>query len=215
VAADENLWYHIDAAWGGAAVFVPEMRSELQGIELADSITFDAHKWLSVPMGAGIYMTRHPIMDATFRVQTAYMPKDAESLDIVDPHLTSMQWSRRFMGLKVLLSLMVAGWDGYASAIRHQTAMGAALRIRLTERGWTIRNQTKLPVVCFTRDSLTSDQLLRICARIVDSGEAWLSTTLLAGKEMVLRACITNYRTDTEHVDRLVDAVGDAWEAER
>jgi glutamate/tyrosine decarboxylase-like PLP-dependent enzyme len=215
VAADENLWYHIDAAWGGAAVFVPEMRSELQGIELADSITFDAHKWLSVPMGAGIYMTRHPIMDATFRVQTAYMPKDAESLDIVDPHLTSMQWSRRFMGLKVLLSLMVAGWDGYASAIRHQTAMGAALRIRLTERGWTIRNQTKLPVVCFTRDSLTNDQLFRICARIVDSGEAWLSTTLLAGKEMVLRACITNYRTDTEHVDRLVDAVGDAWEAER
>ncbi len=195
IASDENLWYHVDAAWGGAAMFVPELRSELEGIEHADSITFDAHKWLSVPMGAGIYMARHAIMDATFRVQTAYMPKDAESLEIVDPHLTSMQWSRRFTGLKVLLSLMVAGWDGYAAAIRHQTAMGEALRQRLVAEGWEIRNEAKLPVVCFTRDSLREDELLRICARVVNSGEAWISTTLLAGKEMVLRACITNYLT--------------------
>jgi glutamate/tyrosine decarboxylase-like PLP-dependent enzyme len=215
VAADENLWYHVDAAWGGAAVFVPELRSEMHGIDRADSITFDAHKWLSVPMGAGIYMTRHAIMDATFRVQTAYMPKDAESLDIVDPHLASMQWSRRFTGLKVLLSLMVAGWGGYAAAIRHQTAMGEALRMRLTEDGWSIRNETKLPVVCFTRDSLTDGQLLRICANVVNSGAAWISTTLLGGNEMVLRACITNYRTGPEHVNRLVDALQRAWETER
>ena len=79
------------------------------------------------------------------------MPKDAAELDIVDPHLSSMQWSRRFTGLKVLLSLMVAGWDGYAEAIRHQTAMGDLLRSRLREEGWTIRNHTALPVVCFTR----------------------------------------------------------------
>jgi aromatic-L-amino-acid/L-tryptophan decarboxylase len=215
IASDENLWYHVDAAWGGAAVLVPELRSELEGIERADSITFDAHKWLSVPMGAGIYMTRHAIMDATFRVQTAYMPKDAESLEIVDPHLTSMQWSRRFTGLKVLLSLMVAGWDGYAAAIRHQTAMGDALRQRLVAEGWKIRNEAKLPVVCFTRDSLRDDQLLRICARVVNSGEAWISTTLLAGKQMVLRACITNYLTELEHVDALVAALGKAWGAER
>jgi glutamate/tyrosine decarboxylase-like PLP-dependent enzyme len=143
------------------------------------------------------------------------MPKDAESLEIVDPHLTSMQWSRRFTGLKVLLSLMVAGWDGYASTIRHQTAMGDALRERLAARGWDIRNETMLPVVCFTRDSLRSDQLLRICARVVNSGEAWISTTLLGGKEMVLRACITNYRTELEHVDGLVSAVERAWELER
>jgi glutamate/tyrosine decarboxylase-like PLP-dependent enzyme len=215
IAADQNLWYHVDAAWGGAAMFVPELRAELQGIEQADSITFDAHKWLSVPMGAGMYMTRHAILDATFRVQTAYMPKDAEDLEIVDPHLTSMQWSRRFIGLKVLLSLMVAGWDGYASTIRHQTAMGDALRARLVAEGWKIRNEAKLPVVCFTRDSLTHEKLLRICARVVNSGEAWISTTLLPGKEMVLRACITNYRTEVEHLDRLVHALRKAWETER
>ena len=166
-------------------------------------------------MGAGIYITRHAIMDATFRVTTAYMPKDAESLEIVDPHLTSMQWSRRFNGLKVLLSLMVAGWDGYAAAIRHQTEMGDALRQRLIAEGWEIRNETKLPVVCFTRKSLSDAQLLRICARVVNSGEAWISTTRLAGKQTVLRACITNYLTDLQHLDGLMAAVGKAWEAER
>ena len=91
------------------------------------------------------------------------MPKDAEELNIVDPHLSSMQWSRRFTGLKVLLSLMVAGWDGYAEAIRHQTAMGDLLRSRLREEGWTIRNQTALPVVCFTRPGV-ADEELPICA---------------------------------------------------
>ena len=215
VARKEDMWFHVDAAWGGAAVFVPELRSLLAGIEEADSITFDAHKFLSVPMGAGIYLTPHRILDSTFRVQTAYMPKEAAEMDVVDPHLSSMQWSRRFTGLKVLLSLMVAGWDGYAEAIRRQTAMGEILRRRLEQDGWTIRNRTPLPVVCFTRPGLEHDQLLRLCARVVNSGAAWISTTVLAGKETVLRACITNYRTDSRHIDELVTSLGRAFEAER
>src|SRR5262249_6162480 len=60
VAADEGLWCHVDAAWGGAAALVPDLRHHLGGIGRADSITFDAHKWLSVPMGAGLFLTRHP-----------------------------------------------------------------------------------------------------------------------------------------------------------
>ena len=84
-----------------------------------------------------------------------------------------MQWSRRFIGLKVLLSLMVAGWDGYSSTIRHQTAMGDALRARLVGEGWKIRNEAKLPVVCFTRDRLRRETAAD-CARVVNSGEAWI-----------------------------------------
>lgn len=214
VAREEDLWFHTDAAWGGAGVFVPELRPLLNGIEASDSITFDAHKWLSVPMGAGIFLTRHNILDRTFRVHTAYMPKDAAALDIVDPHLSSMQWSRRFAGLKVLLSLMVAGWDGYEKAIRHQTSMGRLLRERLRADGWTIRNRTELPVVCFTREGLSKDQLLQICSRVVSSGAAWISTTVLAEHETVLRACITNYRTAPEHVEELVASVGAALQTE-
>jgi glutamate/tyrosine decarboxylase-like PLP-dependent enzyme len=60
IALDEKCWLHVDAAWGGAAALLPELRPFLHGIERADSITFDAHKWLSVPMAAGMFITRHP-----------------------------------------------------------------------------------------------------------------------------------------------------------
>src|SRR5205085_9439575 len=134
VAHDHRLWYHVDAAWGGAAAFVPELRPLLAGIEEADSITFDAHKWLSVPMGAGLFLTRHPqALTRAFHTPTPYMPQEARHLDVVDPFDHSMQWSRRFIGLKVFLSLAVAGWEGYAFAIRHQTEMGDHLRGLLRE----------------------------------------------------------------------------------
>src|SRR5439155_1329002 len=97
IAEREGLWYHVDSAWGGAAALLPELRPLLAGIERADSITFDAHKWLSVPMGAGIFLTRHPsLLERTFGTGTSYMPRDAAGLDIVDPYSHSMQWSPRF-----------------------------------------------------------------------------------------------------------------------
>lgn len=206
IAARANLWYHVDAAWGGAAAMVPELRPLLDGIAGADSITFDAHKWLSVPMGAGLYLTRHmDMLDRTFRTQTAYMPREAAGLDIIDPHLHTMQWSRRFTGLKVFLSLLVAGWAGYAEAIRHQTAMGDLLRRELRQSGWSIENETPLPVICFSDPGGADPHA--IAMQIVSSGEAWISTTLIQSKT-VLRACVTNYRTQPSDVDALVSVLG-------
>ena len=197
----EGLWLHVDAAWGGAAIFSDELKYLLDGTQRADSITFDAHKWLSVPMGAGIYLTRHPgILTRTFSTPTAYMPREAIGLGVVDPHLHSMQWSRRFIGLKVFLSLLVAGWDGYAKAIGRMTAMGEMLRRELVSSGWKIENKTPLPVVCFSSNGIDPDTLVK---EVLKSGEAWISTTRMAGK-VVLRACITNYRTDENDVRSLV-----------
>jgi glutamate/tyrosine decarboxylase-like PLP-dependent enzyme len=86
VARANRLWFHVDAAWGGAAVLVPELRPALEGIETADSITFDPHKWLSMPMGAGMFLTRHrDALGRIFSVSTAYMPKETERLAVVDP----------------------------------------------------------------------------------------------------------------------------------
>lgn len=222
IAAAEGLWYHVDAAWGGAAALVPELRPLLEGIEAADSFTFDAHKWLSVPMAAGLFVTRHPeILDRTFRIETAYMPKEAQGLDVVDPHLRSLQWSRRFIGLKVFLSLLVAGWEGYAAALRHQTTMGELLRRELEAAGWEIVNQTELPVVCFVPAGLTAGvtaggpegeaaAVAAVAREVVASGEAWLSTTRLGGERAALRACITSYRTSPEDVRALVRVLGEA-----
>jgi glutamate/tyrosine decarboxylase-like PLP-dependent enzyme len=124
-----------------------------------------------------------------------------------------MQWSRRFIGLKLFLSLAVAGWTGYEEAIRRQTAMGERLRERLRAEGWAIVNDTPLPVVCFVdsgKEGRSAPFLEAVAADVVASGEAWLSTVALGEVGPALRACITNYRTGPEDVDALVAALGRA-----
>jgi glutamate/tyrosine decarboxylase-like PLP-dependent enzyme len=215
LSARERLWLHVDAAWGGAAALVPELNSALAGIERADSITFDAHKWLSVPMGAGIFLTRHrDILDRTFRITTEYMPREAEGMEVTEPYTHSMQWSRRFIGLKVFLTLAVAGWDGYAAAIRHQAAMGDLLRRELGENSWEIVNPTELPVVCF-RDCKHAPAIdaEAIARHVVATGKAWLSTIRVPGGGPVLRACITNYRTGPDEIRTLVGNLNAARQA--
>lgn len=215
VASSEQLWFHVDAAWGGAAVLVPELRSFLDGIERADSITFDAHKWLSVPMGAGLYLTRHTeILAQTFSTATTYMPRESEEFGVHDPYNHSMQWSRRFIGFKVFLSLAVAGWEGYEAAIRHQTAMGEYLREELEASDWKVVNRTPLPVACFVdgkSGEVSGARFLEEIAReVVASGAAWISAARMGRDVAVLRACVTNYRTEAGDVRALVEALNEA-----
>lgn len=211
IAREEHLWFHVDAAWGGAAVLVPELRSTLDGVEQADSITFDSHKWLSVSMGAGMYLTRHAnSLARLFALSTAYMPKEGDQLAICDPYTHSLQWSRRFTGLKLFLSLAAAGWTGYEQALRQQTRVGHVLRTRLAESGWSIVNQTPLPLVCFTNRERLPDLAAHqdLVNAVVASGKAWISTIQLGeSKAPALRACITNYRTDESHVETLIECL--------
>ncbi|HEX2224367.1 MAG TPA: pyridoxal-dependent decarboxylase, partial [Thermoanaerobaculia bacterium] len=206
VAEEEGLWFHVDAAWGGAAVLLPELRPRLGGIGRASSITFDAHKWLSVPMGAGLYLTRVPgILERTFRVSAGYMPR--EGAGALDPYASSLQWSRRFIGLKLFLSLAVAGWDGYEAAVRHHVAMGDRLRDGLRAAGWTVVNDTPLPLVCFVDsgpEGRSAAFLEGVAADVVASGEAWISLVGLGEGNQALRACVTNYRTGSQDVDALL-----------
>jgi glutamate/tyrosine decarboxylase-like PLP-dependent enzyme len=208
IAREHKLWFHVDAAWGGAAALVPELRPHLAAIEQADSITFDAHKFLSVSMGAGLFLTRHPdILTRTFATHTAYMPKEAAQLPVTDPFSHSLQWSRRFTGAKLFLSLAVAGWGGYTAAIRHQTAMGNLLRQKLLADNWALVNDTPLPLICFTdaAGTWTLEQTQAVVNAVVSSGQAWISTIQLGpAKRPALRACITNYRTEPRHLDDLV-----------
>jgi aromatic-L-amino-acid/L-tryptophan decarboxylase len=205
-----GLDLHVDAAWAGAIALSERLRPLLDGIELADSVTVDAHKWLSAPMGAGVFLTRHARdLTRTFRVAAGYMP----SADSSDPYLTSAQWSRRFIGLKVFMSLAAAGRPGYAAQIEHDCQLGDRLRSRLGERGWSVVNQTPLPVVCFVPDD-TADaaELARIAAAVEGSGEAWISVAQLPGGP-ALRACITSHRSTEADLDALCDALARARRA--
>jgi glutamate/tyrosine decarboxylase-like PLP-dependent enzyme len=212
VAFEEGLWLHVDGAWGGAGAFLPELRGTFDGIERADSITFDPHKWLSVPMSAGLFVTRHAgLLAATFSLDEPYMPRSEEHGGPVDFYRRSMQWARRFIGLKLFLTLAVAGWDGYERVLREQVALGERLRTRLTAAGFLLANHTPLPVVCFTLpgDCRSIETALQdIAARVVASGRAWISTTRIGpARQLVLRAAVTSLHTTDDDVDAAVDAL--------
>lgn len=218
VAAAENCWLHADAAWGGMAVLVPELRPAIAGIERADSVTFDAHKSLSVPMAAGMFLTRHPaILERTFRVGEDYMPRDAAALDAapVDPFAHTMQWSRRFIGLKLFLSLAVAGWQGYEEVLRHQTEMGNELRRAALADGWQVVNDTPLPLVCLARQpgGDLPEFTAAIVRQAVASGQVWVSAAALPGPRAAVRCCITNFRTQPPDLAVLLDTLREARQA--
>lgn len=198
----EGLWFHVDAAWGGAAIISPALKHHLAGIEAADSITCDAHKWFSIPMGAGMFFCRHAAAVASaFAVDTSYMP-GKYSTGAIDPYTTSIQWSRRFIGLKLFLALAHQGEPGYVSMIEHQVRMGDLLRSCLKGAGWRIVNATPLPLVCFTREGLDTTRFL---AALYRRQIAWMSEVRLGGDMPVLRACITSFRTTESDIEDVVN----------
>jgi len=201
----EGLWLHVDAAWGGAAIISPRLRGHLAGIEGADSITCDAHKWFSVPMAAGMFFCRHPeAVGAAFRAETSYMPGQTVG-PVRDPYTTSVQWSRRFIGLKLFLALAERGEAGYVAMIEHQARMGEVLREALRRAGWRVVNTTPLPLVCFTRDGLDPAQFL---AALYQRQIAWMSEVRLGGGAPVVRACITSFRTTESDIEWVVREIG-------
>jgi aromatic-L-amino-acid decarboxylase len=200
----EDLWFHADGAWGGAAVISPRLRGYLDGIGDADSITCDAHKWLSVPMGAGMFFCRHP--SAVFRAfesEVSFMP--GKTSDVIDPYTSTVLWSRRFIGLKLFLALAERGESGYADMIEHQARMGDLLRRSLEHNGWRIVNKTPLPLVCFTRDGLIPSQFLK---ELYQRQIAWMSEVDLDGSGPVLRACVTSFRTTEQDIEWVVREMG-------
>jgi aromatic-L-amino-acid/L-tryptophan decarboxylase len=206
VAADVGIWFHVDAAWGGAAVLIARLRHVLAGIERADSVTWDAHKWLSVPMGAGMFFCRHEqAVRRAFDVATSYMPWHADDAP-VDPYLCTVQWSRRAIGLKLFMTLAACGGDRFAELIDRQVRMGDLLRTKLRDAGWAVVNETALPLICATHDDIrrgrcTTTEIVRAT---VARGKVWISEVNLGGKERVIRACITSFRTMEEDIDTLV-----------
>jgi glutamate/tyrosine decarboxylase-like PLP-dependent enzyme len=199
-----GLWYHVDAAWGGAAIASERLRPLLAGIERADSATIDAHKWFAATMGCGIFITRHPaVLGSAFAVSTGYMPSARSGLD---PYLMSVQWSRRFLGLRLFLSLAAVGWAGYARHVEHSVDLIGGLARELAMRGWRICNEPALGVLCCTPPAPGCAPVRTIVSRVLQSGRAWISVAVFEGRE-VIRACVTHGETTGADVAALVDAL--------
>ena len=212
LARANAAWFHVDAAWGGAAGFAEQLQPHLHGIDQAHSVTWDAHKWLSVPMGAGMFFCRRPeALRALFNVDTDYVPKNAGEGE--DLYLMSLQWSRRFIGLKVFLTLATLGQGGVTARIQRQLGVADYLRLRLRTAGWIVVNHSPLPLVCFAHPALKTGESVADVARLIaHGGRAWISAATLP-EGPVLRACITHDETSCADVDVLCEELDRALHA--
>lgn len=203
IAAQHRAWYHVDAAWGGAAVCSERLRGELAGMELADSLTIDAHKWFATTMGCGMFITRHPsILHQAFGVGADFMPSTASK---VDPYLNTVQWSRRFMGLRLFLSLATAGWAGYAAHVERAVEVIAQVKSALVKHGWSAVNDSKLAVLCVLPPA-GSPPVREIVKRLLGSRRAWAAVASFQGRD-VIRICATHGETSQADVEELVAAL--------
>src|SRR5579863_4273409 len=208
-----ETWLHVDGAYGGSAIFADQHRSRLRGIEQADSITIDPHKWMAMPLAAGVILTCHPeMLERAFAVAAPYMPKAAESKGL-DNSRISTQWTRRMNSLKLWLTLRVHGRKAYEEHIdRHLNLAGVfASWVRGSEHFELAAPQT-LPIVAFRfkAASLSREQLADVHASIVEEvtrdGSRWISETRVNGRS-VLRMMVISYLTEERHLRELSEAL--------
>jgi glutamate/tyrosine decarboxylase-like PLP-dependent enzyme len=203
IAREHGAWYHVDAAWGGAALASERLRPLFDGIETADSITVDAHKWFSTTMGCGMFITRYPaVLSEAFRVTAEFMPSSNTQLD---PYLNSLQWSRRFMGLRLFLSLGAAGWEGYAEHVERAVSVIELVKMRLAGLGWTIANDSSLAVLCAVPPT-GAPPVREIVRRLLESSRAWAAAASHEGRDVV-RICATHGEIAVGDIDALVGAL--------
>jgi len=201
IAREHGVWCHVDAAWGGAALVSERLRGVLAGIERADSITIDAHKWLATTMGCAMFVTRHGgVLSEAFRTSTSFMPSSVTS---IDPYINTVQWSRRFLGLRLFLSLGAVGWSGYAAHVERSIKVIAIVREELVARGWSVANDSQLAVLCVVPPPELGD-VRAVVRRVLASGRAWVAVATFEGRDVV-RICATNGQTTLDDASELVN----------
>ena len=203
VARVAQAWFHVDAAWGGALLTSDRLRPMLAGIELADSLIIDAHKWLATTMGCGMFITTQPeTLSSTFDVKTSFMPSYSA---LLDPYVSSAQWSRRFGGLRLFLSMATAGWAGHAAHVEQSIALGNYLADEMATRNWLVANDVSMGVVCLQPPE-DSSSVRQIVQALLTSGNAWISVARFGG-EQVVRVCITHGETTKQDLIVLAESL--------
>jgi|HubBroStandDraft_2_1064218.scaffolds.fasta_scaffold09515_2 glutamate/tyrosine decarboxylase-like PLP-dependent enzyme len=208
-----DLWLHVDGAYGGSAIFSDQHRNLLRGIEQADSITIDPHKWMAMPLAAGVILTSHPeMLERAFAVAAPYMPKAADAKGI-DNSSISTQWTRRMNSLKLWLTLRVHGRKAYEEHIDRQLNLARAFASWIkTSEHFAVAAPQILPIVAFRfkASSLSESQLEEVHNSIVDEvtrdGRRWISETRVNGRS-VLRMMVISYLTEDRHLRELSDAL--------
>jgi len=217
IARENNCWYHVDAAYGGTLAFSEKHRDKLRGIELADSVTFDPHKWMFVPFACGAVLVRDGgrVLRDAFDITPEYLNEDRGGADVeFDFFRYGQMGTRRFSSLKLWMALKFMGRAGYAAVIERQIGLTEYLAARIDELDNFERvSPVETAVCCFkfspagfaNLDRLGQDRLQQeLQQRIERGGEAWITTTVLNGRR-ALRVNINSFLTERRHIDDLLD----------
>jgi glutamate/tyrosine decarboxylase-like PLP-dependent enzyme len=219
VCREEDLWMHVDAAYGGPAVLADDLRPLFDGIERADSIAFDPHKWLYTPLPGGCVLVRDLdlLREAFDPEDVSYIVKDEDHTDWgIDLGRHSPNFSRGFWSLRVWVSLLAHGRDAYARRISHDAALARYLGALVEERDdLELMTPVGLSITCFRyvppglpdredRDAYLDELNRRLMTEIQLGGKVFCSNAILDGR-FCLRSCIVNYRTEADDVEALLE----------
>jgi glutamate/tyrosine decarboxylase-like PLP-dependent enzyme len=211
-----NCWLHVDAAFGGFAAVSPDYQHRVAGLELADSITIDAHKWMNVPYDAAMSFSRREhrgLQTVVFQNSAAYLSDVGDDPDFF--HLTPEN-SRRFRALPAWFGLIAYGRAGYREIVERNCATAAQLG-RLIEQSWHFRlaAPVRMNVVCFTVKTPQQPEMQHIRAllrALQADGRAFVTPTVYDGTPCI-RAAFSNWRTTPADVEVVMQALERAFEA--
>jgi len=210
---EEQLWFHVDGAYGALGILSPALAPRLAGLEDADSIALDFHKWGQVPYDAGFLLVRDGDRHrATFSAPAAYLRRETRGLAAGSswPCDLGPDLSRGFRALKTWFTLKTYGTEKLGAVIARTCALAGYLETRiLAEPRLELLAPVQLNIVCFRYRAADADKVNRdIVIDIQESGIAAPSTTVLDGR-LAIRAAIVNHRTDIRDIDALIAAVLD------
>jgi aromatic-L-amino-acid decarboxylase len=211
IADREGMWLHVDAAYGGGMLLSHTWPIDDQGLELADSVTIDPHKWFFAPLDAGAILVKEDDrLTASFGLKPAYLTDEFDSAhERYQYYVHSFEQSRRFRGLKVWMSFKRYGANQIGDWVDNNVRQAKHL-YALAENHPDFEPACEPPMsaICirFRGGDLDEGQSRELHAevakRVEQSGKFWFSTTELKGK-MYFRICPVNFRTRTEHMDQL------------
>jgi aromatic-L-amino-acid decarboxylase len=218
----ENLWLHVDAAYGWPAVLVHGEKPHLAGIERADSITLDPHKWFAQPFEAGCVLIRDGArLTETFTLRPDYMQDVEPASGEVNFADRGLALTRRFRALKIWLSVKVLGVSWFRNLIARSCRLAEFAQLLLEQSPrFEILSPRRLSIICFRyvpagfqgNEDTALDRLnLALVERLRLSGRAFLSSTRLAGR-VAVRFCFVNWRTTAADVEEVVPLMGELGE---
>jgi len=209
IAKTENIWFHADAAFGALACLSPTLKPRLAGIERADSVAFDFHKWAQVTYDAGCVLIRdRQIQLATFSQPTNYLaPAEALAGGAPWPCDLGPDLSRGFRALKIWLTLSAYGKDAFGAIVDKTCALATHLATRIqSSPHLELAAPAPLNIVCFHVKNFSDTQTAALVAALQNAGTFAPSTTTLNNR-LAIRAAIVNHRTERADVDGLIEAV--------